>query len=206
MGSYKRGVQDVTVRCRDCRGCRCVDSVPRKQLGRLLCWSHPLPLRRKHTSIPSGSYSRVSVDTPLYLIASASLPDRALTRHSQHFSRAEPMPITTYILDHRSHKTRHSEGSNSINSVAALSPISNGTTAVDPELESFEQRPIINNSVDQVRAWQHHAEQRPLHSFNIQLEALNGQLKVENRIREGAENLLQMPLAVRVVTISPNFI
>lgn len=32
-----------------------------------------------------------------------------------------------------------------------------------------------------------------------QLQALNSQLQVENRIKAGAENLLQMPLEVRVL-------
>ncbi|KAJ3553483.1 hypothetical protein NM688_g3590 [Phlebia brevispora] len=89
------------------------------------------------------------------------------------------MPLTAHILDHRSHRTRHSDGNSSIVSNTALSaasPASNGTTVVDVELDGLDQRPGIQNPVDQ-------------------LEALNSQLKVENRIKEGAENLLQMPLA-----------
>lgn len=35
-----------------------------------------------------------------------------------------------------------------------------------------------------------------LHSPAYQIQVLNNQLRVENRIKEGAENLLQMPLTV----------
>jgi hypothetical protein len=36
------------------------------------------------------------------------------------------------------------------------------------------------------------------HELLLQLQALNAQLQVENRIKEGAENLLQMPMEVRL--------
>ncbi|KAI0697900.1 Rapamycin-insensitive companion of mTOR, N-term-domain-containing protein [Cytidiella melzeri] len=86
------------------------------------------------------------------------------------------MPIPTPFHDHRTHRSRGSESAASAPplsthaSTTASLPTGSVTNLVDVENDGSEQK-----SADQ-------------------LQALNSQLQVENRIKEGAENLLQMQL------------
>ncbi|KAI0087847.1 Rapamycin-insensitive companion of mTOR, N-term-domain-containing protein [Irpex rosettiformis] len=88
------------------------------------------------------------------------------------------MPVPTpHFLDHRTHRSRGSDSAASAPPVpvhtttTASLPTSTGTTLVDIESDGIEQRSPAD-----------------------QLQALNNQLQLENRIKEGAENLLQMQL------------
>ena len=110
------------------------------------------------------------------------------------------MPISTHILEHRSHRSRGSESAANAPSLitntapTASLPEMSGTTLGDADSDVPEQRspadPVCNCVFTYV-----------LSRFRLlvkcsQLQALNSQLQVENRIKEGAENLLQMPLDV----------
>lgn len=107
------------------------------------------------------------------------------------------MPLPAYILDHRdrsSHKSRNSDGAASVVSNAAPSTTAaylSGVTLVDRDAEGDEGRPA-----DQVRS--HMCLPYSILTYHActQMQTLNTQLQVENRIKEGAENLLQMPLEV----------
>ncbi|KAI0346017.1 hypothetical protein BDW22DRAFT_1353679 [Trametopsis cervina] len=91
------------------------------------------------------------------------------------------MPLSTQNLDNRSHKSRGSESAasttpaltttSSTTAATASLPTILGITLVDSENDGSEQKVPTDP-----------------------LQALNNQLQVENRIKEGAENLLQMPL------------
>ncbi|EKM51823.1 uncharacterized protein PHACADRAFT_199326 [Phanerochaete carnosa HHB-10118-sp] len=86
------------------------------------------------------------------------------------------MPLPAHTLDHRdrsSHKSRNSDGAASVVSNAAPSTTTaylSGVTLIDRDAQGDEGNPADR------------------------LQTLNTQLQVENRIKEGAENLLQMPL------------
>ena len=108
------------------------------------------------------------------------------------------MPVPTpHFLDHRTHRHRGSDSAASApvvsaqTATAASLPTSTGATLLDAESDGIDQR----SPVDQVRPRNRPGRLYCTHAV-LQLQALNNQLQLENRIREGAENLLQMQLEV----------